>query len=176
MSECSIYNLFLPYMRLDHDSGQVMKFVYMRTTCSVSILNKGLKLELILLKQQVFILLPLYPICVSYEFVSFNATSDDIRLMPVYLNPDIIDVSLKTWLSTKWWNSYNYTILVFNSTKTELQTWFSPMDGSPAITHQSVTKKAWKNLTKSDENCLLAFDIILICSNYRSKHNLHIIL
>jgi len=50
------------------------------------------------------------------------------------------------------------------------------MDGSPAITHQSVTKKAWKNLTESDETCLLAFDILLICSDYRSKHNLHIIL
>jgi len=46
------------------------------------------------------------------------------------------------------------------------------MDGSPAITHLSVTK----NLTLSDENCVLAFDILLICSYYRSKHNLHIIL
>jgi len=50
------------------------------------------------------------------------------------------------------------------------------MDGSRAITHLSVTKMAWKNLSKSDENCVLAFDIILICSDYRSKHNLHIIL
>jgi len=50
------------------------------------------------------------------------------------------------------------------------------MDGSPAITPQSMTKKAWKNLTQSDENCVLAFDIILIFSDYRSKHNLHIIL
>jgi len=31
-------------MQLDHDSGQVMKFVYMRTKRSVSILKKGLKL------------------------------------------------------------------------------------------------------------------------------------
>ena len=45
------------------------------------------------------------------------------------------------------------------------------MDGNPAITPQSVTKKAWKNLTLSDENCVLAFDIFLICSDY----NLHII-
>jgi len=50
------------------------------------------------------------------------------------------------------------------------------MDGSPAITNLSVTNKAWKNLTLSDENCVLAFDIFLICSDYRSKHNLHIIL
>jgi len=50
------------------------------------------------------------------------------------------------------------------------------MDGSPAITHQTVTKKAWKNLTESDENCVLVFDILLISSDYRSKHKLHIIL
>jgi len=83
-------------MRLDHDLGQVMKFVYMRTTCSVSILNKGLKLELNLLKQQVFILLSLYLICVEYEFEAFDATRNEIRLMAFYLNPDFIDVSLKT--------------------------------------------------------------------------------
>jgi len=50
------------------------------------------------------------------------------------------------------------------------------MDGSPAITHLCVAKKAWKNLTQSDENCVLVFDILLISSDYRSKHNLHIIL
>jgi len=50
------------------------------------------------------------------------------------------------------------------------------MDGSPAITHLSVTKNAWKNLTQSDDNCVLVFDILLICSDYRAKHNLHIIL
>jgi len=49
------------------------------------------------------------------------------------------------------------------------------MEEIPAITHLSVTKKAWKNLTLSDEKCLLAFDILLICSDYRSKHNLNII-
>jgi len=49
------------------------------------------------------------------------------------------------------------------------------MDVSPSITHLSVTKKAWKNLTQSDDNCVLAFDILLICSDYRSKHNLQII-
>ena len=66
--------------------------------------------------------------------------------------------------------------LCLNCTQNELQTWLSPMDGSPAITNLSVTKKAWKNLIPSDENCELAFDIHLICSDYRSKHNLHIIL
>jgi len=83
-------------MRLDHDLGQVMKFVYMRTSCSVSILNKGLKLELNLLKQQVFILLSLYLICVEYEFKAFDATRNEIRLMAFYLNPDFSDVGLKT--------------------------------------------------------------------------------
>ena len=83
-------------MRLDHDSGQVMKFVYMRTTCSVSILNKGLKLELNLLKQQVFFLLSLYLICVDNEFEAFDATRNEIRLMAFYLNPDSSDVGLKT--------------------------------------------------------------------------------
>jgi len=50
------------------------------------------------------------------------------------------------------------------------------MDGSRAITHLSVKKKAWKNLKQSDENCVMAFDILLMCSDYRSKHNLNIIL
>jgi len=53
LSECSTYSLSLPCMRLDHDSGQVMKFVYMRITCSVTLLNMRLKLELNQLKQQV---------------------------------------------------------------------------------------------------------------------------
>jgi len=55
VSECSTYNQSLPCMRLDHDSGQVMKSVYMQTTCSVTVLNMRLKLELNLLKQQVLI-------------------------------------------------------------------------------------------------------------------------
>jgi len=50
------------------------------------------------------------------------------------------------------------------------------MVGSPAITHLTVMKKAWKNLTLSEEYCVLAFEILLICSDYRSKHNMHIIL
>jgi len=33
-----------------------------------------------------------------------------------------------------------------------------------------------EGMEKCDENCLLAFDILLICSDNRSKHNLHIIL
>jgi len=158
-------------MPLDHCSGQVMKFVYMRTTCSISILNLRLKLELNLLKQQLFILLSLYRICAEYEFEACDATSDEISLMAFYLNPDFIDVSLKTWMSTSDEIRIITKVLCLNCTENELQTWISPMDGSPAITHLSVTKKAWKNLTLNDENCVLAFDILLICSDYRSIHN-----
>ena len=44
VSVCSTYRLSLPCMRLDHNSCQVMKFVYMQTTCSVAIQSMGLKL------------------------------------------------------------------------------------------------------------------------------------
>jgi len=33
-------------------------------------------------------------ICIEYEFKTFGATRDEIRLMSFYLNPDVIDVSL----------------------------------------------------------------------------------
>ena len=80
-------------MRLDHDKGQVMKFVYMRTE---HIINMGLTLELNLLKQLVFILLCLFLKCAEFELETFGATSDEIRLLAFYLNLDFIDVSLKT--------------------------------------------------------------------------------
>ena len=79
-------------MRLDHYSGQVKKFVYMRTE---NIMNMGLTLELNLLKQLVFILLCLFLKCAEFELETFGATSDEIRLLSFYLNPDFIDVSLK---------------------------------------------------------------------------------
>jgi len=83
-------------MRLDHDSCQEMKFVYMRTTCTVAIQNMGLKPELNLTKQLVFILLCLFIICADNEFETFGSTSDQIRLMAFYLHTDVIDVSLET--------------------------------------------------------------------------------
>jgi len=55
-----------------------------------------LELELNLLKQLVFILLRLYLICAEYEFETFGATSDQIRLMEFCVNPDVIGVSLET--------------------------------------------------------------------------------
>jgi hypothetical protein len=63
-------------------------------------MNMGLKLELNLLKQLVFILLCLFRICAKYELETFGATCDEIRLMAFYLNPDFIDVSLKTGVWT----------------------------------------------------------------------------
>ena len=59
-------------------------------------MNMGLKLQLNLLKQLVFILLCLFLICAEYELETFGATSDEKRLMAFYLNPDFIEVSLKT--------------------------------------------------------------------------------
>jgi len=56
----------------------------------------GIKLELNLMKQLVFILLCLYLICAEYEFETFGYTSDQIRLMAFYLHTDVIDVSLET--------------------------------------------------------------------------------
>ena len=155
MSECSTYVLSVPCMRLDHDSGQVMKFVYMRTTCSVTILNMRLKQNWTYWSNK-YLFFCLYIICVEYEYEAFNASSDEIRLMAFYLYPDFIDVSLKTWLSTSDEISIITNVFCLNYSEHELKKWLSPMDGSLAITHLSVTKKAWKNLTQSDENCVLA--------------------
>jgi len=96
VSECSTYSLSLPYIPLGHDTCQVMKFVYMWTTKSVAIQNMGLKLELNLLKQRIFILLCLYLICAEYRFETFGSTSDQMRSMTFYLHTD---VSLETWRS-----------------------------------------------------------------------------
>jgi len=52
----------------------------------------GLKLKMNLLKQLVCILLCLYPICAKYDFETFGATRDEIRLIAFCLNPDVIDV------------------------------------------------------------------------------------
>jgi len=80
-------------MLLDHDSCPEIKFVYMGTTCSVAIQNMGLKLELNLLKQLLFILLCLNFICAEYGFETFGSTSDQIVIMAFYLHKD---VSLET--------------------------------------------------------------------------------
>jgi len=76
-----------------------MKFVYMRTTCSVAIQSTGEKLDLNLLKQLEFIFLCLYLIRAEYEFETFGCTSDQTRLMAFYLHTVVKDVSLETILS-----------------------------------------------------------------------------
>jgi len=96
--------------------------------------------------------------------------------MAFYLNPELINVSLKTWLSTSDEIGIITKVLCLKCTENELKKWLSPTHGSPAITHLTVTKKAWENLSLSNENCVFAFDILLMSSDYRSKHSLHIIL
>jgi len=95
VSEYSTYSLSLPSMILDHDSIQVMKFVYMRSHCSVAVLNKGLKLELHLLKQLFIYSFELHFICAEYRIETFG-TTNDIRVMAFYLNPNCIDESLES--------------------------------------------------------------------------------
>jgi len=40
--------------------------------------------------------LSLYLTCAEYDWEAFDATSDEIRLMALYLNPDFKKVSLKS--------------------------------------------------------------------------------
>jgi len=87
-------------MGLDHDSNQVMKFVYIRSTRSVAVLNKGLKLEFHLLKRLYVYSFELHFICAEYVVETFGATKDEISLMAFHLNQNCIDVSLETLLST----------------------------------------------------------------------------
>jgi len=58
----------------------------------------GLKIELKLLKQLVFILLCLYLICGEYEFETFGSTRDQTRLMALYLHTDVIVVISKQYI------------------------------------------------------------------------------
>ena len=93
LSECSNYSLSLPCMRLDHDSCQVMKFVHMRKTWSLAVMNMGLKVEMNVLKQLVFILLCLYHTCADWvrniwRYKRWNTFNG------FFLNADVIVVSL----------------------------------------------------------------------------------
>jgi len=56
----------------------------------------GLKTDFNLLKQLVLILLCLYLICAEYEFETLGSSSDQIRLMALYLHTDVIEVTLQT--------------------------------------------------------------------------------
>jgi len=153
-----------------------MKFDFMRTTCSVSLLNMGLKLELNLLKELVFILFCLFLIRAEYELETFGATSDEIRLIAYYLNPDFIDVSLKTWVSTSDEIGIITEDLCLNCTENKQKNmpsinWLMSCHNASLCDEEGMEKSH-----KCDENCILAFDILLICSDHRCKRNLHIIL
>ena len=127
-------------------------------------------------EQLVFILLCLFLKCAEFVLETFGATSDEIRLLAFYLNPDFIDVSLKKWVSTNDEIAIITKDLCLNCTYNEQESCLTSTDWNRAITQLSVTKKVWKNYTQSDDNCLLAFDILIICSDCRSKLNLYIIL
>jgi len=146
-----------------------MKFVFMRTTCSVSILNLGLKLVLNLLKQLVFILLCLFLICGNNELETFGATSDEIRLMAFYLNPEFIDVSLKTWVSTSDEIGIITKDLCLNCTENELQTCLIPTDGSRIYLrrrrHGKISNKLMKivNWRSTYFLCVLIVSLNITC-------------
>jgi len=93
VSVCSTYRLSLRCIRLDHDSCKVMKFVYMRKTCSVAMQNMWLKLELNLVKQLVFIIFSLYLLCWIWVrniwLYKWSNTFNGV-------NTDVIDVCLET--------------------------------------------------------------------------------
>ena len=100
VSEFSTYSLSLPSIGLDHDSNQVMKFVYIRSTCNAAVLNKGLQFELHLLKQLCVYSFELYFTCAEYVVETFGVRKDEDSWMAFHLNPNCIDVSLEKLLST----------------------------------------------------------------------------
>ena len=142
VSECSTYSLSLPSMGLDYDSNQVMKFFYIRSTCSLAVLNKGLKLVLHLLKHLCVYSLELHFICAEYVFETFVATNDEICLMVFHLNPCCIDVSLETILSTSDEIHIITNDLQLNCYEDELERRHTATEGSSILT--LVTNKEWK--------------------------------
>jgi len=118
-----------------------MKFFYIRSTCSLAVLNKGLKLVLHLLKQLCVYSYELHFICAEYVFETFDATND-ICVMAFHLNPKCIDVSLETIFST---SDEIYIItndLQLNCYEDELKTRHTATEGSSILT--LVTNKEWK--------------------------------
>jgi len=71
------YSLSLSSMGLYHDSNQVMKFVYIRSAFCAAVLNKGLKLELHLLKQLCVYSFELYFTCAEYVVETFGVRKDE---------------------------------------------------------------------------------------------------
>jgi hypothetical protein len=81
VSECWTYSLSLPSMGLDHDSSQVMKFVYMWLTCCVPVLKRGAKIGIAPTEATGVYSFVQYIVCVAYGPETFGVTSDEIRLM-----------------------------------------------------------------------------------------------
>jgi len=129
-------------MGLDHVPNQVMKFFYIRSTCSLAVLNKGLKLVLHLLKQLCVYSYELHFICAEYVFESFVATIDEICLMAFHPNTNSIDVSLETILSTSDEIDIITNDLQLNCYEDELKTRLTATEESSILT--LVTNKEWK--------------------------------
>jgi len=53
--ECATYSLYVLNKGWKHYSRQMIKFLYVRSTCRQAVLNKGLKHELHQLKEFVYI-------------------------------------------------------------------------------------------------------------------------
>ena len=95
VSECTTYSLSLQCMRLDTQATWWNSFICEQHAPYLYEYATKTRIE------------PTEPtgiysfvlMCSEYEIEAFDATSDEIRLMVFYLNPDIIDVSLKIWLS-----------------------------------------------------------------------------
>ena len=66
-------------------------------------------------------------ICAEYELEIFGATSDERRLMEFYVNPEFIDVSLYTWVTTSDEIGIITKDLCLNCTENELQTCLNQM-------------------------------------------------
>jgi len=62
----------------------------MRSTCKQAVLNKWLKLVLHQEKQFVYI------ICVENDLETFDATSEEICFMAIYLQPNCIEICQET--------------------------------------------------------------------------------
>ena len=68
----------------------------MRTQHILNMGLKGTKTRIEPTEKNWYLFFCVYFLCAEYELETFGATSADIRLMAFYLNPDFIDVSLKT--------------------------------------------------------------------------------
>jgi hypothetical protein len=67
-------------MGSNHDSCQLNKFVYWRSTYSLSVPNKGSKNDF--RQQEILVLsLDLHPICAAYDLETYLAPTEKIRAM-----------------------------------------------------------------------------------------------